>query len=411
MDFYFNNPMNITYSNTNQNHPLQQNTQEYYEYKKYISIHSEDRDILAFPSSSNFEIELPEDITNVCTVRLNDWSFPSNYSIFSLQNGNTTLAFAIKEAYNPGENNYNNPLQNSIFEALFNNLNKPIIIYIETGFYNPDQMVTELTNKMNEAVTKIITEYFTNQNYTTLLTEFINGGGYSRFKIVYNAVSLRIWFGNTADVFTMITQASDILSSVVDTLSCVRTQIPNFSNWGLPSNLGLPRCNITSIQAVLEESPRFYYGDVASFGDNGYWLLPDSNCPGAVVSYIECPYKINLFGPSSIYLSIDGLNCIDITAPFSVSSFTLRSNQSNGVVNQAFAKINVNSTPISEYFDRNSPYYKFFVPPKDRIRRLLISIKYHDGELVDFGTFNFTFTLEFTQLIPMNSRKYNIINR
>ena len=56
MDFYFNNPMNITYSNTNQNHPLQQNTQEYYEYKKYISIHSEDRDILAFPSSSNWKL-------------------------------------------------------------------------------------------------------------------------------------------------------------------------------------------------------------------------------------------------------------------------------------------------------------------------------------------------------------------
>ena len=45
------NFQNITYSNTNQNHPLQQSSQEYYQYKKYVSIHSEDRDVLSYPNS------------------------------------------------------------------------------------------------------------------------------------------------------------------------------------------------------------------------------------------------------------------------------------------------------------------------------------------------------------------------
>ena len=104
------------------------------------------------------------------------------------------------------------------------------------------------------------------------------------------------------------------------------------------------------------------------------------------------------------------MNCIDITSPFSVSNFTLKTNQSNGVVNQALAKVSLYSAPLSEFFDKGLPYYKFFVPPKDNIRRLRISIKYHNGQLVNFDSFNYTFTLEFTQLIPMNARKINIIN-
>jgi hypothetical protein len=406
--------MNITYTNTNQNHPLQQNSQNYYEYKKYVSIHSEDRNIIAFPNSSQFEIQIPEDITNVSSVALVDWTFPCNYSIFSINNGNTTLAFSITQPYNPSEYNVSDPLQFAIFEALFYNFNKPIIINIEDGFYNPDQMVTELTNKMNEAVNNVIISYFTEKNYTILLQQFQQIGGYKRFKIVYNAVSFKIWFGNTADVFTIITEGIEkFLINNIDNINCGRNSnpLPDFSNWGLPGNLGLKRTNTTSIQIDSINTTRFYYGDVSTFGDNGYWLLPDPLCPGSKPSFIVCPYKIDFFGPSYIYLSIDGLNCIDVTSPFNISDFTLQTNESNGIVNQAFAKISLNSTPLSQFFDKDARYYKFFVPPKDKIRRLYITIKYHNGKLVEFGTFNYSFTLEFTQLIPMNSRKVNIINK
>jgi hypothetical protein len=410
MNPYFNEPMNMTYTNTQQNHPLQQSSQSYYEYKKFVSIHSEDRDAIAYPISSQFEIDIPEDITNVSTVRLIDWTFPSNYSIFAIQNRNTTLGFTIDVAYNPGEHYVADPLQSAIFEALFYNRLNPFILTIEYGFYNPQQMIIEMTNKMNAVVTKMISSYFIEKGYTTILQDFVDQGGYSRFKVVYNAISFRIWFGNSADVFTMLSQASVVATASVDRNSCFRKQLPDFSNYGLPSNLGLDRCNSTSKSTLLRDEIRFYYGDVASFGDNGYWLEPDPNCSGATISYIECPYKINLFGPSHIYLSIDGLNCIDVTAPFNISEFTLKTNETNGVVNQAFAKISLNSTPLSQFFDRSAPYYKFFVPPKDRIRHLAISLRYHNGEFVDFGTFPFTFTLEFTQLIPMNARRINIIN-
>ena len=166
-----------------------------------------------------------------------------------------------------------------------------------------------------------------------------------------------------------------------------------------------------SIQSKTASETRFYYGDVSSFIDNGYWLLPESSCTGSITSFIVCPFKINFLGPSHFFICIDTLNCIDVTSPFSLSNFTLKTNQTNGIVNQAFAKVALYSTPISEFFNDGLPYYKFFVPPKDNIRRLKISIKYHNGQLVNFDTFDYTFTLEFTQLIPMNTRKVNIINK
>ena len=70
--------------NTNTSHPLIPNTQEYIYYKKYVSIHSEDRNMLKYPSSSEFEIEMPEDLLNVVALRLVSWTFPSNYNTFSI---------------------------------------------------------------------------------------------------------------------------------------------------------------------------------------------------------------------------------------------------------------------------------------------------------------------------------------
>lgn len=70
--------------NVNINHPIQPNDQQYViDYKKYVSIHSQDRDIIKYPNSSNFEIELPQDMLNVSKVRLTTCNFPIDYDTFS----------------------------------------------------------------------------------------------------------------------------------------------------------------------------------------------------------------------------------------------------------------------------------------------------------------------------------------
>lgn len=415
--------------NTSSTHPIIPNSHQYYIEQKYISIHSEDRDILKYPTSSEFEIEMPQDYVNVQSVKLATWSFPANYNVFSPLNANIGMTFRFIKLYNPGEHSFANPLAEAIFAGLYSLIDKQYVITIETGFYNPDQMVTELTNKMNEAVTTILTNFFTTTPAYSYALPLFNG--YHRFKVVYNSVGQRIWFGNDADQFELTNNNASQFNSEIISAQCIRkNQLPSLTDWGLPSYLGFTRCPATSLSAAEVEAtqnginniifggnsefvnisgdvPRFYYGDVNP-GDNGFWLVPI--LPGAIVYFLQAPAKINFMGPAYIYLEIDGLNCIDETSPYNISQFTLHTNETNGRVNSAFAKIPVPSTPISQWFDADQVPYKHFNPPAERIRKLKCKLRYHNGQRVDFGLFDFSFMIEFTLLRAQSERKYTIVN-
>lgn len=176
--------------NVSQNHPLIPNSQDYMLFKKYVSIHSEDRDIVKFPSSSEFEIELPEDYLNVSTVKLSTWTFPANYNTFAPLLSNVTLYFQFDNIYNPGEHGLANPLQDAIFSALYNYTNPNTggsewVAFIETGFYNPQQMAIELTNQLNRVVTAYLYTVITD---STLQSQLKSQGGYTDFVVAYSEV-------------------------------------------------------------------------------------------------------------------------------------------------------------------------------------------------------------------------------
>ena len=265
-------------------------------------------------------------------------------------------------------------------------------------------------------VTQRITKYLTDNSLTAELTQFIAQGGYSKFVIVYNSVGQKIWYGNTSDEFILANEAVSVVGELDDNLFCgAKAQLPEFDFWGLPSNLGLSRCNTPSISITDSITgdpftPRFYYGDVNG-GDNGYWLLPNPALTNSVVYFIEPPFKINLMGPAYFYMELNGNNCIDETSPYTVNKFTLSNNITNGIVNSSFAKIAVPTTPISQWFDRESLPYKMYWPPADRMRRLGVRFRYHNGQLVNFGAFPFSFAIEFTTLIPNQPRRINPITK
>ena len=410
--------------NTNTTHPLIPNSQEYIYYKKYVSIHSEDRNMIKYPESSDFEFELPEDVYNVATLRLVSWTFPANYNTFSILNSNVTMTFQISNPYNPGEFNYSDPLYNKIFECLYYNIGKNFIVVIEQGFYNPQQMITELTNKFNNVVSALLIEYFTQkstdttlspterQEYETALTLLQQQGGYTNFIIVYNNVSQKIWFGNVCDEFILTNETQFNKNENLSNYVCeARSLNPDFSDWGLPGNLGLVRCNTPSVNGAALSNfteisifngnivRRFFFGDVFP-GDAGYWLVPNSNLPGSQVNWVEASYKINLMGPAYIYMELDGQNCIDETQPFNSNRYTNSTSGTNGVVNSSFAKIAVPTTPISQWFDRESLPYKFYYPPAERMKKFRVFLRYHNGQQVNFGVFNYSFVIEFTILLP-----------
>ena len=113
-------------------------------------------------------------------------------------------------------------------------------------------------------------------------------------------------------------------------------------------------------------------------------------------------------GPAYFYMELAGNNCIDETAPYAVNKFTLSSNITNGTTNSSFAKLGIPTTPISQWFDKESLPYKMYWPPAERMRKLSIKFRYHNGALVDFKNNRIDFTLEFTSLRNEISKSFNI---
>lgn len=422
---------NIFTNGMSTSHPLIPNSNQYFLEKKYVSIHSEDRDIIRYPNSAEFEITLPQDYLNVASARLFSWSFPANYNVFSSLNYNISMTFKMLTLYNPRDHGViDDPVADGIYAALLAYQDGEILFTIEPGFYNPDQMLLELTNKFNDAMTRIIDRFFLEpenlEPYAGIKVLFDESGGYQRFKVVYNAVSQKLWFGNNADRFVLTNESNIYLSRAAVAGNCLRKGLlPELANWGLPAYLGFTRCNaiaqtadeylevlrLRGITSIINFGLRDGVNRVNEFSlreEDGYWLLPDM--VGADVYFLEAPFKISFMGPAYMYMEIEGWNCLDETSPYNLSTYTVHNNQTNGVVSSSFAKIPIPTTPISQWFDSEMGSYKYWNPPAERLRKLCLKIRYHNGTLVEFGQFEYSFVLELNVLRPQQQKNYSIVN-
>lgn len=391
-------------------HPLIPNANEYLLENKFVSVSSEDRDIIKYPNASDFEIELPQDYCNVAAVTLNNWTFPADFKVFSKAKQNIMMTFKIDEPFNP---DYLNPLQSVIYDALVeinNREQQDIVAYIQEGKYTYEHMATELTNKMNQAVTDAISPYIQEKDATSY-AEFIAMGGYDQFVVMINDVSGRLSFGNRSSGFVITNESSLYLPYFQDNTCLPRAQSYNF--WGLPAFLGFDKKNAESTE--VDNYQRVFYGDVVP-GDKGIWLNSANNgdYQGSKVYYVEAPYIINLLGENFIYVDIPDFNNIDETKPFIVkekSPFykTVSSNETNGAVNYAFAKVEFPLFQGFKTYDFVAGSYKVFTPPAERIRKIKIRIRYHNGMLVEFDTRDFSITLDFLLVRPHPNRKMKAI--
>ena len=402
-----NNTFRYNVSTTHPIMPTPTDTAQYEEQHFYVSVHSEDRNVLKYPNSAQFEIQLPRDYYNVSKLSVSEMALPINIDTFSQMYNNVFLTFQINAPYNPADPP--NPVDPFPFSRLltliFSGLNEyrenDFLIQIENGFYSVDQIATELTNKMNWAVTQYLEKYILEQDPSgVLLEEFQTAGGYTEFVIVYNYVSQHLWFGNKSDGFILTNNSDFYINNELEFNSrCINAgRFPQYVNWGLPNNLGFTREPVTSRPSLnAGKDVRFFYGDVVT-GDNGYWLSPNTDLPGCYAWYIEAPLKINILGEAYIYLLIDGWNNIDVTYPFNEDQYTMQTNQTNGAVEYAFGKIPVGSTPVSLSYCSGFFNPKVYDPPINKIRKVNISFYYHSGIKVDFNNMPFSITFDITCL-------------
>lgn len=332
----------------NKEHPLIKRSQNYTSYRKIISIHSEDRDIKKWPLSNHFEVQLPDSLYNVELIRLVNVALPLSYDLFSTDNQNTKMKFSVES------DNYE--------------------ITISNGFYTPEQMANELMNKMNEAV------------------------GGKNFSVHYDEVRHKLWFGNNKKSFILHFDEQLEYEPVCPIQICEgttgrypqRIMFDQYSKWGLPDYLGFQKKKYKSIKGTVT----FDYLDPKVVFPKGC-DNDDDQC-----YYIEAPCHICLYGDNNAYMELEKYNTIDELDPYPERTNNMYNNDFFARKNSAFAMIPLKSTPTDEHMLFNSSKsslsnVSYYEPPLERIEKIKVKFRYHDGRLINFGLCNLSFRLEF----------------
>ena len=364
--------------NTYSNHQIIPREQTFVLDRKFVTIHSNDRDIKKWPFPNHFEITLPESITNIDSMRVVEAKLPSNYYNFSNELQNTKMSFSLTNI---------NTNWNPTIQALLTNAGT-LTITIQSGFYTPGQLASELTYKLNKAVT----DY--------LVANGVTSPAYDQFVVLYDKVAMKFWFGNRTDGFIL-----RFGERMPYTLS--QCEQPNawerYSQWGLGSFLGFEKQNYSSTASSTEL--------VAGWNEPASKWLQFSTTPASTtVYYAQAPLVFKLLGESTVYMELDRYNNIDELVPFSESTSSMYNNDYNGAVNSAFAKIPIKVVPYGESFDSTNEQIisgAHFEPPLERIQKLKFRFRNHVGTLVDFQDFPFSFTIEFNCLRNEIGKKYS----
>jgi len=160
--------------------------QNFVVHKKILSVHTEDRDITKWPSSSIFAVDPPVEYKNVVSMSLADIDLPPIY-VFSSANENITM--------------------NVTYIATTKT------ITIHEGTFTGDQLATELQGQINAA-------YATYPSFTD-------------FTVEYDPTSFKFVFSNTHSFQFDFTTSTDSV-------------FPQSFQWGLGSYLGFEKKTYTS---------------------------------------------------------------------------------------------------------------------------------------------------------------------
>jgi hypothetical protein len=403
-------------------HPIIPNSQEYMYETKYLSINSLDIDQNKYPNVSNFEIELPQDYCNIQSITLSSWIFPNNLNTFTKYFRNLNMTFMIDRPYRPtsayvpaSPTAPSYTLLEAIYQALYykyNSSDPNFLMTIEEGTYTVTQMGFELSNQFNYTVSQYIIQYFTDTSDPNL-AEFTSTGEYTQFIMITDPISQIMNFGNKSSGFILTNDSQinyeirnrPICSQEIGDISPANTLYGLSYSLGFISKGGIP-LSYPSIQTDNLQEIRFFGLQTTT----GFWLTPSYN-DSNYVYYVKAPDKWNVFsGRYYAFMDIDKFNSLDETQQFNTET----GKATPGKVNSAFAKIPIYT---NSNFPSNNVYYnnqnidnivRVFNPPINRIRRLGIRLRYHNGEYLFFAGETYSFTLKFNLFLPQNAKKYTM---
>ena len=439
----------------NQNHPMIPNNQTFKLDRKLISVHSEDRDVSKWPNVNEFEVKLPVDLKNVSSLRLMDVQFPVNYYVFSNNYQNTKFTFKVLPNDGIKPNNNGEGRTGDEHNKLVDNSANPYTAQISEGFYTPIRLADEIAGQMNKTVEKflrdssgVLAKSSGSGSWTGL--ETITDHTYENFRVLYDEVGLKLWFGNRFDNFTL--EFDNSLISY-DISSCNLNKnfdhahygrnpehgpkiFDLYDHWGLGSYLGFEKKKYTAEIIPDLSGLEIFSQDLTNFeyvhtNEAGAWLIPDGSgaftgYPNGIAYYLYAPNTLNIFGEGHVYMELDKYNSLDEIEPYSNNSNDFNkkcmyihgrkvqlddcqglknikpnTRTANGTYKSAFAKIPVIAKPNERMYTSTGGFLSdvfYSDPPVAKVDKFKVKFRYHDGRLVDFRGANLSFTIEATEL-------------
>ena len=328
------------------NHQLIDRLQNFTLDRKILYIDSNDRDINRWPNPYEFEISCPQNYNNVESIRL-----------VNIQ--------TINKCYNISEYLQNNKLICSIS-------GETKTVSLDDGFYNFTQLQNSLQNSLN---------------YTF---ESIDPS----FVVKYNQVNRKMYIGHENQDFSLNFQ--EIISYNNNNLynsKCANNNYVNvynqYSRWGLGHTLGYKK----NIYSSSNNNNKFQYEYIN-------WIDNSNNI-------IEPLNAIDLDENTQIFVELEKLNKADEIKPYITDKIN---NTNSGIVNSFFAKTPIVLMTENQSINNKECYIEgasYFQPPLDRISKLKIKLRYHNGMLVNFNNSNVQLTFEINQ-IRNEMKKYDV---
>ena len=416
----------MSYFSRNTTQPLINNNKEFMVHSHIISVQSEDRDVLKWPNSSQFEIELPIEYKNICAITVLDLQIPTTFYDFTTIKQNTKLILS----YN-GKHYY---------------------ITIDEGTYTADQIANELTVKINAQTELDDLEVI----------------------VKHNVINKKLYFFSNND-FSLDFTIDPYCNVDVDISKCAVCPIPpshyarsnrpgnylnrisSYSNNCNPTNCvditGENRYNQKYKDAYVINHGPTAYDKPSEWGLGGYigfnkeeyftkgvdaddyaWITVTNILPksGTTPTYVVHSEKsVNICDFDNIFMEIDKYNCIDELEPYCFNTNAANqvkyanykgkkvpiccNNQQpnktyNGKHHAAFAIIPVGGTV--DYIPGDSMISGIFnsITPIPRIKKFKFKFRWHDGSLVDFNNCNINLVIQLQELINDMNKPPTITN-
>lgn len=285
---------------------------------KYVNICSSDRDEVAWPLSSYFEIALPDSLKDVTYLTLYDFNFYCHVFNFTKFYQNTKFSFSVDSTDSNIAGNYND-------------------LSIEDGYYTEDQLLQAICDEMNTATSGSGFNYYINP--TRKRVSIYNDS--QAYKTSVNYFTLK--FGKRESYENNKWQMRNIYD--LDT------------SWGMGYFLGFDKED-----AVADSN--FEYID-----ENG-------NTQTALG--VTAPRIMNIILNHNVFLEIDGFNHV------------LQTRRETGVVNSYFSRI-----PLLNGFANDVGGFERANISMEKVSKLKLRLRFHNGILLDLQNQNFDLTLLF----------------